>query len=78
MGKIQRCTALSVEGMERYGMRKGGTIRYQGEFLIFEGKECWEMQGKTVDHVIFKTETGEQVVFTHKEYEKIIDKLRKV
>jgi hypothetical protein len=64
--------------MEGYEMRKGGIIRYEGEFLIFEGKECWEMQNKTIDHVIFKKETGEQVIFTHKEYEKIINKLRKV
>jgi hypothetical protein len=58
-------------------MRRGGKIRYEGEVLIFEGKECWELQNKTVDHVIFKTEQGEERIFTHKEYEKIINSLRK-
>jgi hypothetical protein len=58
-------------------VRRGGKIRYEGEVLIFEGKECWELQNKTVDHVIFKTEQGEERIFTHKEYEKIINSLRK-
>lgn len=59
-------------------MRKGGRIRYNNEVLIFQGKECWELKNKTVDHVIFKTENGEEKIFTHKEYEKIIDRLRQV
>jgi len=64
--------------MEVNAVRRGGRIRYNNEVLIFEGKECWELKGKTVDHVIFKTEEGEERIFTHKEYEKIIDRLRKV